>query len=307
MIPDPDGPDPVPTYPSSIPTPTASRRRIRPVPTDQPGHLIAEEAQPQVSPIENELPMYRAISNRAVFSLICGVLASFSFADLTFLVFAALAVILGVLANRAIARTPDVLTGTRIANAGIALGLIFGLIVLTYTGVHTLILKREATRFAKEYARILKEGSVGDLLLYREPPDTRKDHTAESKQKELDDMKLRDRTMMEQRLGSLFNLHKAVKSQGAQLKFQGIETQGVDDSMVGSVYYFAAALYDVDGVTLPGSKEPQTLHALAIFKGRSKGRHYEWWADDVRFPYMPASYQGEVKKPADDGHGHAGH
>lgn len=275
------------------------------MPTDQPGHLVAEEAPPQASAIENELPTYRAISNRAVFSLICGVIASFSFADLTFLIFAALAVILGVLANRAIARTPDVLTGTRLANAGIALGLIFGLTVITYTAVQTFVLKREASRFARDYARILSEGSVGDLLLYREPPEMRKDHTSASKQKEYDEMKSRERMMMDQRLGPLFNLNRALKSQGARLKFQGIEGQGVDDSINSGVYYYATALYDVEGATLPGTKEPQNLHALAIFKGRVKGRHYEWWVDDIRFPYQLQSYQGEIKKPADDGHGHS--
>ena len=44
--------------------------------TDQTGPLIAEESPPLVSPIENELPTYRAISTRAVWSVICGVLAS---------------------------------------------------------------------------------------------------------------------------------------------------------------------------------------------------------------------------------------
>src|SRR5579875_3187357 len=99
-----------------MPTPPASSRRIRPVPTDQPGHLSVEEAPPKASAIENEIPTYRAISNRAVFSVICGVLASFSFADLIFLVFAVLAVVLGVTANLAIKRKPDLLTGTRLAN-----------------------------------------------------------------------------------------------------------------------------------------------------------------------------------------------
>src|SRR5262245_38867194 len=108
-IPDADGPAPAPIHPSSIPTPLASRRRIRNVPTEQPGHLIAEEAPPKESPIENELPTYRAISNLAVFSVISGALASFSFADLTFLFFSVLAIVLGILAHRAIKRTPDVL------------------------------------------------------------------------------------------------------------------------------------------------------------------------------------------------------
>jgi hypothetical protein len=304
MIPDPDGPDPVPIHPSSIPTPLASRRRIRPVPTDQPGHLIAEEAPPKASPIENELPTYRAISNRAVFSVICGVLASFSFADLTFLVFAVLAIVLGVLANRAIRRNSDVLTGGRLANAGIAMGLIFGLTVITYTGIQAFILKREAAKFALEYAQVLQGKSLGEVLLYRDPPERRKDQNPAEKQKELDTMKERDRMMLEQRMGPLMNLHKALQH-GARIHFLNVEGQGADESLTGGVYYYAAVLYEVEAAAARGAQgTPQDQYALALLKGRPRGRHYEWWVDDIRFPYQPKSYQMQAK-PVDDGHGHA--
>lgn len=277
------------------------------MPTDQPGQLIAEEAPTKASPIENELPTYRAISNRAVFSVICGVLASFSFADLTFLVFSALAVILGILANRAIKRSPDVLTGVRLANVGIAMGLIFGLTVVTYTSIQYFLVKREATRFAMQYAQLLKEGTLGDVLLYREMPDRRKDQTAADKQKQYDEMKARDRMMFDQRMGPNISLHRLLKDRGGRIEFVDIEQQGIDDSLVGAIYHFAAALYEVEP---PPSSSPSGSHehqyALAIFKGKPMGRHYEWWIEDVRFPYSLKSYQGEVKKAADDGHGHAG-
>jgi hypothetical protein len=274
------------------------------VPTEQPGHLIAEEAPPQESPIENQLPTYRAISNRAVFSVICGVLASFSLADLTFLLFSVLAVILGVLAHRAIKRSPDTLTGGRLANAGIALGLVFGLAVVTYTGLQFVILRREATRFGLEYAKVLKDGTFGDLLLLRESPDRRENQTGADKQKELDSMKSRDRAMIEQRLTPLKNLNE-VLAKGAQIRFLGVENQGVDESMIGAVYNFAALLYEIDGAPpLPGQEAHAHQYALAIAKGRPKGRHYEWWVDDTRYPYAPASYVLE-SKPVDDGHGHA--
>jgi hypothetical protein len=276
------------------------------VPTDQPGHLIAEEAPPKESPIENELPTYRAISSRAVLGLLCGALASFSFASSNFLVFAVLAIVLGILANRAIRRSPDVLTGARLANAGIAMGLIFGLTVLTYTFLHNFIIRREATRFAQEYAKVFEEGSLGDLLLYREPPLRRKDQAAADREKELEKMNPRDRMMFETRMGPMLELRKAVSAKGTQMHFVRIEGEGVDDSMAGGVFYFAAALYEVEGAPA-GAKGEGDAHryALALFKGLAKGRHYEWWVDDVRFPYQPKSFQMQPK-PVDDGHGHAG-
>ena len=52
---------------------------------------------------------------------------------------------------------------------------------------------------------------------------------------------------------------------------------------------YALAVYEVHG---PGSKEfPEKMqYALAVLKGRLKGKQYEWWVDDVRFPYTPKSY-----------------
>ena len=53
--------------------------------TDQTSGLILDQSAEAPPAIENEIPTYRAISSRAVFSLICGVLASFCFANLFFL------------------------------------------------------------------------------------------------------------------------------------------------------------------------------------------------------------------------------
>jgi hypothetical protein len=274
------------------------------VSTDQTAPMIAEEPPPLTSPIENELPTYRAISARAVCSVIFGVLASFSFASLNFLVFAALAVIFGILANRAIRRTPDVLTGTRLANAGIALGLIFSLTVITYTAIQGIIIHREAKRFGLDYARIIKEGSLGEALLLREPSDRHGDATAADKEKELEQMKSRDKMMLEMKLGPLMDLRKAVASKDAQMKFVDVEATGVDDSVPGGVFYFAAVLYELENVVPTKKWGDQThLYALAFLKGRAKGRKYDWWVDDVRFPYTPKTFQ-MTAKPVDDGHGH---
>jgi Domain of unknown function (DUF4190) len=269
------------------------------VPTDQPGHLTVEEAPPKASPIENELATYRAISNRAIFSVICGILASFSFADLIFLVFAVLAVVLGVTANLAIKRKPDVLTGTRLANVGITLGLLFGLTVTTYTAIQSFILGREASKFAQVYAKVLKEGSLGDALLYRDPKEAREKTTAAEKEKEYHAMRAREKMMVEQKMAPLVSLRKALAPKDAHLHFVDIETKGMDSERVGGVYYYATALYEVEKPGEAGT--PQ--YALALFKGQQKGRHYDWWVENVLFPYRPKSYQA-TPKPVDDGHGH---
>ena len=52
------------------------------------------------------------------------------------------------------------------------------------------------------------------------------------------------------------------------------------------------------------SSPKKQQYALAILKGVPKGKQYEWWVDDVRFPYKPKSYVAPAKAP-DDGHGHA--
>jgi Domain of unknown function (DUF4190) len=269
------------------------------VPTDELGPLLTEEAPPKSSPIENELPTYRAISNHAVSSVICGVLASFSFASLMFLVFAALAIVLGVVAIRAINRRPDILTGRRLANVGIAMGVIFGLTVITYSGIQDFILRQSASKFAREYAAVLKEGIWGKYLLYRDVPEYRK-QSPEEKEKEYEKTRSKDRFMMDTKMAPLKGIQKALEPADVQIHFVDIESHGVDESMVGAVYYFATALFEIDG---PGTKgTPQ--YAMALLKGKAKGRHVEWWVEDTMFPYKLKSFQGQVK-PIDDGHGHA--
>ena len=91
--------------------------------TDQKTSTLNTDPELPDSVIENELPAYRAISVRAVFSLVCGAIAIFTFAHPFFYLAAILAVVLGIVAHRAIRQHPDMLTGHGIANAGIALGL----------------------------------------------------------------------------------------------------------------------------------------------------------------------------------------
>jgi hypothetical protein len=273
------------------------------VATDQKRPLFADEADVVPPAIENEIPTYRAISRYAIFSLLFGMIASFSFASLYFLAFAVVAVILGMLAHRGIKQHSDMLTGRGLANAGITLGLIFGLVVSTYTGVQSFILTQEAQRFGQVYAKVLTEGDFGDALWYGMYPDSRKDVTPADALKEYEQAKTKEKMFKDQKLAPLQGLKKRLAaSSGTHLHFVDIEQQGVEDSG-GTIYYYATALYEVEGSGAKGSSEAAQF-ALAIFKGLPKGRHYDWWVDDVQFPYVRKTFVAP-EKPVDDGHGHA--
>jgi hypothetical protein len=275
------------------------------VATEQKISTLDIEQESGDSPIPNELPTYRAISTLAIFSLICGVVASFSFAHWFFYISAALAVVLGFLAHRTIRQYPDMFTGQGLANAGIALGLIFGLTSATYTFVQTYVRTHQAEKYAKQYAEILESPALADALLQTIHPEFRKDQNGETILKKLDSSAPRDKMSMEQKYGQLMALKKRLQSSKEEhVNFVRIEGVGDDEGNGTEIPIFAAALYEVNG---PGSKEfpEKQQFAMAILKGRLKGRQYEWWVDDVRFPYKPKSYEPPAPKPVDDGHGHA--
>src|SRR5262249_26873695 len=191
-----------------IPWRTSAIRRIPTVATDQTSRLIVDELAEAPPAIENELPSYRAISTRAVFSLICGVLASFCFANLFFLIFAILAVGLGFWANLAIKRHPDMLTGRGLANAGIAMGLVFGLVATTYSGVQSFVLTQAATKFGREYAEAVQSGSLGKMLWYNLHPDMRKNKSPDEALHDYESAKTKERMMVDQKTAPMQSLRK---------------------------------------------------------------------------------------------------
>jgi Domain of unknown function (DUF4190) len=274
------------------------------VATDQKTSTLSIDPDVPDSAIENELPTYRAISSRAIFSLVCGALAIFTFAHPIFYLSAILAVVLGIVAHRTIRQHPDMLTGRGFANAGIALGLIFGLGCGTYSTVQSYVRTRMAETFARRYQGILQTNSLPDLLWYSLHPEGRKNQTGEQILKSLETGKSRDKMAMETKYGQLLALNKRLKASADEhVEFVTIEAVGEDDSRGLEMPIFAVARYAVHG---PGNKSfpEKEQYALAILKGRLNGKEYEWWVDDVRFPYTPKTYVPVAKAP-DDGHGHA--
>jgi len=274
------------------------------VATDQKTSLIDAEPNQIDSVIENELPAYRAISRLAVFSLIFGFLALFSFAHWFFYLFAVLAVAVGVAANRSIKRYPDMLTGRGLANAGIALGLMFGLASGTITTVQDYVRNREAEKFAKKLIAILKAPTAAEAMWWGTHPEMRKEKTPTDYLHDYESAKGQQRMGLEQKMGGIEKIRSRLTSTpGQDMHFLKIESTGIDEGRGLELGIFAVAVFDVEG---PSSKEfpDKRQFAGAVMKARSKGHQYEWWVEQLMFPYKPSSYV-PAEKPADDGHGHA--
>ena len=251
------------------------------------------------SPIENELPTYRAVSTQAIFSLVCGILALFSVASSYFYLFAILAVVLGVMADRKIQRYPDMLTGRGLAKAGVATGLIFGLGIFTISTVQGMIRSRDAQNFAKYYADIIKTKSMAELLWLQLPPSQRKSVSPAEALEKWQNSKRQEQTMFEVKIADLRNLKKRIDSSNDQeIHFVKLEKEGSEGLSV-----YTQALYEVHG---PATKDyPEKEYALVTFKGlpEEEKKGYGWLEEGVAYPYKPGT--GSLpEKPVDDGHGH---
>jgi hypothetical protein len=278
------------------------------VATDQKMSVIDTEHDAAGTVIENEIPTYRAISGRAVFCLVCGVLSVFSFAHWVFYAFSILAIGAGIWAHRTIKRYPDMLTGQRLASAGIGLGVLFGASSLTISTVQYYVRSRQATLFGTKFAKVLEAGDMSSILWYNSHPDTRKDKTAADITKELETQPLERRRLRDSvgPMAQMNKLHERITStKGQRVHFVGIENLGEDDGHGLEMQIYALGLFAIEGP--PSAKFPEEKqYAMAILKARPVGREYEWWVESVVFPYKLASYV-VPDKPVGDSHGEGGH
>ncbi len=266
--------------------------------TDQKSSKLLPE--PTVgSPIENELPTYRAVSSRAILSVVCGILGIFSIASPFFFIFSALAVILGFTADWNIQRYSDVLTGRRLAQMGAALGLIFGLGIFTITSVQGFVRTRNAESFARYYENVMKTGTLADLLWLEIAPTQRKSTSPQEVMDKFQSAKKKEAAMNEMRTSPLRAVKKRLESsKESEFRFVKLESQGTE-----GVLLYAIALYEVHA---PATEEFPNEHdyAMAFMRGTSdSGKGYEWWIDEFKYPYKPATAV-IAEKQADDGHGH---
>ena len=253
---------------------------------------------PHVSAIENEFPTYRAISPHAIFSLIFGILAALCFTNLTFLVCSVLAVLLGLYAQRAIRRFSDVLTGIGFAQAGIALGLVFGLAALTTTTVQDYIRSYEAKRFARHYISVLQSGQLDSAIYYTVNPDGREGKTPQEVLKELEAS-----VEHPMQLQSLTGGVKGIIARVNSTKGQTVHFSKLEDLKLDGLDVVASALIDIDGPTSKDHPDAEEFALLAMRGVTRKGK-LQWWFYSVVYPYKPGSFVIAPKKP-DDGHGHS--
>jgi hypothetical protein len=275
------------------------------VATDQKTGTLVIDPELPGSAIDNELATYRAISKLAIYSILCGALSIFCWAHPLFYVASVLAVVLGFLAYRSIRQYPDMLTGHGLASTGIALGLIFGLGCVTYSTVQSFVRTRLASRFATQYAETVQSSSLADILALHQHPSVRKDETGEQLQKRIETASAKEKMMVDQKYGSLMAVRKRLaSSKDAHFEFKSIEAVGEDDSHGAVIPVFALAVFEVHG---PATKEfpEKEQNALVVLKGIMNGKQYEWWVDEMKFPYVPKSYVAPAAAPSDDGHGHA--
>ena len=273
------------------------------MPLDNADAPVTATSKPRItpadSPIENEIPAYRAISPGAVFSLILGVISFFAYTSLWFLVVPILAVVIGALSLRKIRRMPDILTGERIAQAGIVLGLVFGLTASTTAGVQQFIRVRRSEAMGRSFERVLREWTIDDCIWYTQHPETRKNLTPQKLVADMKNQGPQNLQMMEMELRPLRDLKTRLEEPGARIQFRQIE--GLEDP---GTSLDAFALFEMSS---PQAKVPtdRDAFALAILHQVTHDRKLEWWCEKVLFPYKPASYVAPVK-PVDDGHGHGG-
>lgn len=253
-----------------------------------------------VSAIENELPAYRAISPRAIVALILGILAVLSFASWYFLSLAVAAVLVGYLADRKIQRFPNVLTGRGLAQAGMGLGLIFGLTAVTITTVQGVLRTNQAKAFSRIFINAAKKGTFDQIVWFSHHPDARALSTPEKLTAEMEKQQ-GGPMMIDQKFGPHRALKKALGEPGADIHFKSIESHGED-----GLNPFAAVVLEVDS---PQAKNPaeKEQHALAFMKGtKTRTGRYEWWVESLQFPYKPSGVPFQPPaKHADDGHGHS--
>ena len=256
------------------------------------------------SVIENELPAYRAVSPSAVFAVILGLMSLLSFASPYFLVFSGLAMLFGYKAERTIKKYPDMYTGRGLAQAGLGLGLIFGLTAVTVATVLGVLRANAAKGFAKELQTVFQKGSPEDVIWYMQNPTRRGETTPDKLVEELRNAgggKPGAPGPFEAQFGMVKAVKEAIAEPNADIHFVEIERHGDADMTM-----YAIAVYEIHSPEAKKAADRERYLGTTLKAMKNKNGRYEWWVEDMKFPYKPNSLAVAVDKPVDDGHGHGG-
>lgn len=255
--------------------------------------LAAEETR--ASAIENEIPSYRAISRLAVLSLLLGLMTVLTFASPWFALTGLAAIVVGAVATRAIQRRNDVLTGTRLAHVGIALGLIFSLSALTIGFVQGLKIKQSAEIFAQQYAGVLKKSDLANSVWFRLDPESRKQSDPQKYLQEIKSNSTTNPDVLEMYLGGLQRLEQATGGKG-DIHYLQMERYGLD-----GITPYAFATFEIHGKNAEGKDEDS--FALVELRSPPDSPTFDWYIKEFVYPYKLESH-ALAEKPLDDGHNH---
>lgn len=265
-----------------------------------------EPAEAYVSPIENELPTYRAISPLAVGSLVFGLIGVFAFADLKFVVSSALAILLGGLALWRIGKQSDVLTGAGLARAGLALGLIFGLSSLTISYTQSFLLSRRAEMFIKtELVPVLNSRNLDECLWFRLSPTERRGLSPKQVRSKFSDPAHPDPMSFEMAAGPIVPVVKVLEAQPqAKVVFDRIERTTYDGIIPVVQARLTIQGYQPDPKNA-ASDDPAKSSIGLVLKKQGDGKDVSWWVQEYLYPYKADSYEPKIKSIEEEhGHGH---
>ena len=232
--------------------------------------------------IDNQVAAYHAVSAAAIASLVFGIGAILSFVSIYFTFLGALAIAFGVIAQRNIRRLPDALTGTKMANAGTALGLLFSLSSLTIIGVQYGIIDYEAKRFAREYVAALRKGSLDEVLYWENHPDLRKGKSVEEMAKQYRESAREGRDMFQMQTQPVRDLLARLASTPGQTVELGPQ---LGHGFLGMEAYVQYLLILKGPKSAPFPEETQ--YASLGLQGVPMGRTYGWKVLNLKFPAEP--------------------
>lgn len=272
------------------------------------------------SPIENEIPSYRAINPLAVLSIVLAVLSILSFANSWFLLASLFGVILGALGIRQISSQPDVWTGSTLAKSGIALSLAFGISAFTVSSVQIFLIRQKAAHFAQTYlVKALNNPDINYALWYRlTPPERKFTKPLDTKDRFTDASRGPESFRMS--AGQVYGLHLLLeRDPKARVEFLRVEQAGYDGinptALVLLKVHHAPdiekksqeqELQHQESKDLPPIEPLMTVgdYAAVVLLADSLTSSDAWWVSQYIYPYEPDSYV-QAAEPVDDGHGHA--
>lgn len=261
--------------------------------------MAVEPTAPSVG-LDYVIPAYRAVSPSAVASLLLGLLAGASFVEPTFFAAAVLAILVGLAAERTIRRMPEIYTGRGLAQAGIALGMVFGLAAATNMVVNDLMVRRGAAAFGKESAAALDSGSLERVVHLKIPYVGRKDLKPGEALAKLNAAAASSPDIYMSEVGPYQSILDRVKGGAGHVEFVEVESTAYD-----GVTPVAGVLVRVTGPATP----TQPAEEYAWLEVKSDVNNGRWHLFNVKYPYQPktVALEGSAtsKKADDDGHGHS--